>query len=541
MKRNISLNSAFFLLLAFSLLLPSCSEDLPGNASASGGQSFRIHVDDGGYPPASGSGEEGDAPQTRASEENYQTVFTAGDKIGVFVVKEGEIVDEINNLCLTATSGSPGSLTWEQEGSGGNVELPTNATYYAYYPWQDNLTGKLVPTAGNAADFFANVIAGWTPASDQSDYAKYTAQDLMIADGSLSGKNLIFSMVHQMSLVVIDLPRTKYTFQNSAPAIPEYIIDAPDTEFDFKPCRMSGGTYRYLVNSSAPPKLSGSYTNSSKVKVSWKFTPSDIPGGNYKIYKVDNAKVTEINDHTLQAGDFFMKDGSLLKEVDLNDINALNVLGIVFWVGDPTNETNGDPTLAREKPGCTHGLVVALEDIKDDRTAWQNSYEDVNSWVTGNTVYSGIQIDWGDNTLLNQLLGYNNTEAIRAYNKANDGTKVLPIAEVDIWAEKNKAPLSSSGWYLPSVKELSTLCSGWKGISGGSSFGTDMKTKINSGIDKLNEKQSDRGKGLTNDWYWSSSEFDQYYAWGVYFYDGYGYVDYYNKNLDVRARAVLAF
>lgn len=563
MKRNISLNSAFFLLLAFSLLLPSCSEELPGNVPASGGQSLRIHVDDGGYTPASGSGEEGDAPQTRASEEEYKTVFTTDDKIGVFAVKDGKIVDEINNLRLTATaspSGSPSSLTWEQDGSGGNVELPTNATYYAYYPWQDNLT--VDPTAGNAAAFFANVISAWSPADDQSDYTKYTAQDLMIADGSLSGKNLTFSMAHQMSLVVIDLPKAKYELQNVTDLQSSEAVTPVATTFGGAiPYHFTGNTYRYLVNPSKGVTLSGRYSDETPKEVAWEkdIIASSLATGQYKSFIVDGAKEVKI-DFELGAGDYYMKDGSILPcNAVLDAAVASQVLGFVFWVGDPTGSDWGDPTLKKEKSDCSHGLVVSLKNVEyadAARMKWQESAESVNDWMEGenSTVKDKGYLEIATTTTskdskpLNQILGYNNTCVLRAYNSYCDGNgkfdnKVLPVVALDEWSVKkeNRAPDTSSDWYFPSARELSTLCSGWDNENHiWNIYNISMREDVNGWVEILNDAGGSAEK-LDGSWiYWSSLEYGAHFAFYVRFFNG--NVNYYYKaGGEFLVRPILAF
>lgn len=442
MKRNIFLSTSFFLLLAFSLLLPSCLEDLPENTPVSPGQSLRIRVDDSGFTPVS---------QTRAQETDYQTVFTAGDQIGVFAVKGSEILPGINNLCLTATASSSGELTWAQD-AGSNVELFTDVTYYAYYPWQGSLTGNLVPTANNAADFFANVITNWTPAADQSDYAKYTAQDLMIADGSLSGKNLTFSMAHQMSLVVIELPRTKYTFNNT-PAIPEYIIDAPDMELQFKPCFISAGNYRYLVNASN--ELSGSYTNAGNTNVSWAFTPS-ASAGNFKIYKVDGGNNTTIaKSHTLQMGDFFMKDGSLVgKDVSLTPNQKAACIGIVLKAGKDDAGDWKDDCVYKQKDGITpmptiHGYVLALNEANGGNACIWSPSEPERS-----VIYIVDGVDMMNREETTGFYGYKNTQAIILFNREQNGTlsSAFPAAYYATdYETSSAAPAASSGWFLPSA------------------------------------------------------------------------------------------
>ena len=56
------------------------------------------------------------------------------------------------------------------------------------------------------------------------------------------------------------------------------------------------------------------------------------------------------------AGDYYHSDGTYSAELDA----AKKVIGVVFWVGDPTAS---DAALKREHPGCTHGLVVAVNEV----------------------------------------------------------------------------------------------------------------------------------------------------------------------------------
>ena len=543
MKRNILLNTSFFLLLAFGLFLPSCSEELPGNDSVSAGQTIRICVDDSGYSPA--------PPQTRASEENLKTVFTAGDKIGVFAVQDGEIKADVKNICLTASTDN-GCLVWQSDDG---LSMYPDATYYAYYPWQDNLTGELVPTAGNADAFFANVISTWSPAGDQSDYTNYTAQDLMIAQGSLSNKKLTFSMAHQMSLVVIELPKAKYNLSAKSDT---WISDVPpNMKLQFKPCRMNDGTCRYLVNSFVPNTLSGSYTNASDAEVTWTVTPS-VSAGKYKTYKVDGGSSTIIEKlYTPQVGDFFMKDGSLVgKDISLTADQKAACIGIVFWADDPTKDkhttavtgTNdrwgttlsafGDPALKSEYPECTHGLVIALKDA--GRVRWQKTPASVSNWMTNSIGYEKIVSGADPTAPVNKIRGYNNTKAIEAYNaECSEVNKVLPISCIATYATEVPAPGSSSGWYFPSAKELSLL---WQDINsiyynkpGKDMNNQDIEITVNSSLNKLGAPFTTVFDGD----YWSSTEYSSSgYVWYIDFYFG---VQNMTGNYAYRVRPILAF
>lgn len=277
------------LLLAGLAAFSACSVDelLPDNTPDGGNASdtypLTITVSDSGYTPASGTA-------TRTAENQYTTTFTAGDAIGVYAIdKNGHILPAATNLRLEAVTvaasdaASGGSiLTWQTADGKTPLYIP-GGTYYAYYPYQADsyMAGKVPDTATSplaasttAADFFKDLTAAWTPSADQSSHDKYTAQDLMIAKGSMAEdipaerRKLSFSMAHQMALVVIDLPKTKYTLKDAAGnSLPDYIINAPlNVAFsDFIPCHTDNGAYRYLITpvpadaaDAAKPLLSGS-------------------------------------------------------------------------------------------------------------------------------------------------------------------------------------------------------------------------------------------------------------------------------------------
>ena len=539
-----------------AFLLTGCSEnELPGNENTDTNRTtFTIEVSDGGYAPAAG-----EKPDTRATENDYTTQFTAGDKIGVFAVKNNEIVG-VNNLCLVATAetdAGDGSLVWKTE-DGDTPIIPAGAAYYAYYPWQSNdkITDKVNASVTDVDDFFADLVKNWAPSTNQGTYTDYTGSDLMIAFGTPSGKSLSFSMQHKMALVVIDLPKIKYklTDADSKP-LPDYIIDAPDTKFNgFTPYRTSDGMYRYLINPAAT-NLSGSYTNATSATAEWEFTTSSATTGQYRKYVVDGGSSTTIEKtHQLQAGDFFMKDGTLLGKdaTTLTDAQQAACIGIVYWVGDIKGDNY---TLLDSKfPSGTHGLVVSLWDMPgpdngEIEMTWTYGSDDeyVSDWLNSAT--------WsGDNTRPDgftsiqereKMQGYANTIALKEYNnyvesESEDGygpesnKRVKPVKGLDAFETVHPSPLNSSGWYWPSVYELQYVC--WGQDNG---EGTTGKDKIlNPQIQKV------RGSNVFgSDYYWSSTEYsdDSSCAWGVYF--GYGPVYYSGpkSGLAYRLRPLLAF
>lgn len=381
--------------------------------------------------------------------------------------------------------------------------------------------------ASDDAAFFAPLVSGWQPKVDQSDYTDYTASDLMTASGTASyadGKlSLSFRMAHRMAMAVIEMPEIVYKFTNSS-AVPDYTIAASaDFSSEDKPCLMSDGSYRYLVNPEAQEDatLTGSYDNGNKV---FTITPSIATTGNYKTYKVDGASEIEIS-YTLQAGDFYLKDGTLLsKDTQLTEAQKAACAGIVFWVGDATAT---DPALKRDFPQCTHGLVVSL---KETTSAWQNSYASttIQSWAENQEFYTqggyyALNKDVGSGyDSPGGIQGYNNTQILKAYDEAFAS---YPVTILDCFSEvTGDATLPNgitSDWYLPSPKELVELYRAKEAVN---------QSLTASGSDKQ----------LFSSGYWSSGEYSSSGAWFVGL--GNGYVGSSNKyNSHYYVRLVFAF
>ena len=517
---------AAVVVFASAFLLTGCSEnELPSDENTDTNRTtFTIEVSDGGYAPAAG-----EKPGTRATENGYATQFTVGDKIGVFAVKDDEIVDGVNNLCLVATTDGS-NLVWKTEDGKTPLNI-SDATYYAYYPWQpdEKITDKVYPATTKVTTFFYDVIKDWIPSTNQGTYIDYTSFDLMIASGTPSDKSLSFSMQHKMALVVIDLPKTKYKLTDaSGVKLPDYTADGvPDTKFNgFTPYRMSDGTYRYLIKPAAT-NLSGSYTNATSATAEWEFKAS-VTAGQYGKYAIDSGTIIE-KTHQLQAGDFFMKDGTLLgKDETPTPAQQAACIGIVYWVGDPTKITpanekasisnkdnlQGDKILANDHSGCTHGLVVSLD---EESCAWQANYTSVQDWLNSNRSddFLPVQSGTGASDPLNNIQGYNNTKAIEAFNAANSGSEVYVVQEVVKYREKVPAPAASSGWYVPSEKELTLLHGKDVNNINTNDFGEpDNLNLINNKLELISATT------LSSSSYYSSTEYSYDCAFYVHFGDG---------------------
>lgn len=517
MKRNIL--HILWAAAVIPLALASCRQEVvPGETDGSDAQPFLITVTDGGYAAEATDG-------SRATENGYTTTFTAGDRCGLYIVRGTEIV--YNNICLTATEGTDGSLIWQALAGTDLYGGYENESYFLYYPYQADMTDKVTVTDATTDDatFFAPLISDWQPKADQSDYADYTASDLMTAAGTVTANadgtlSLSFPMAHRMAMAVIEMPETVYKFEGQEP----YTVFSAVPEFrgNYRPCLMSDGLYRYLVNPEVPGDdviLAGSYDDGNR---EFTITPSIATAGNYKTYKVDGG----YRETTLQVGDFYLKDGTLLsKDTPLTDEQKAACAGIVCWVGDATAT---DPALKRDFPQCTHGLVVSL---KETMSVWQNSYASttIQSWAENQEFYKqgyyalykgvdrGVESPGG-------IQGYNNTQILKAYNEEFAGRyPVIVLNSFGTITEGVTLPEDkTSGWYLPSPKELVELYR--------------AKEAVNQSL-----TASGSNPQLSPSFYWSSGEDSSlcFYAWNVSLSSG--SVNYYNKYSTCSVRLVFAF
>lgn len=236
------------------------------------------------------------------------------------------------------------------------------------------------------------------------------------------------------------------------------------------------------------------------------------------------------------VGDIFYSDGTYSTELDPNK----TPIGMVFYVYDPLAD---DAALARDFPECTHGLVFSLTEAADG-VAWQENYNAygalVSTWIEENlTDYTPISSNGFTDENLNSILGYNNTKAIEAFNAANPDYPVTVVDIVKDFAESVPAPENTSGWYLPSVKELSLICTGYYSASIGNLYGHTEQ------MDALNEiLKTIEGADILFGIYASSTEMLSYptMTLGLNMLSGDGSV-YWNLKTDLNnvVRPVLAF
>lgn len=545
MKTNILYFPLLVLLSAVSLC--GCSNDDEPVVTATDGTTLTVTARADGFASADGTAHTG-TPQTRATESGYTTTFVKGDQIGVFAVKNGSVITGCQNVPLTYDGAS-----WSGSAP---VYKYAGATYFAYYPYSADMNDKTSVDAIVTA--FNNTV---TAATDQSTYAKYTACDLMTAtaESPTSGTSLSFSFTHQMCLIEISLPVQKYkttdnanAYEYSAPVLGATFSLTPSNgsgATTIKPYPMGNGIYRYIVPAgTSGATVSGAFNIADGKTIEYSKNSLSLSAGNYKRLNVtySGAPSTTPTVRALVVGDFFYSDGGIVPKDASNPPNE-GCIGIVFWLGDIKGDNYG--LLDSKFPSGMHGLVVSLWDMpapdnpSSTTMTWTyGGYEYVNNWL-GSATWSGAVSRPGSFSSIqvtDKMQGYANTVALEEYNKyventgsgKNQNLRVKPIKGLAAFQTAHPAPVSSSGWYWPSICELQQVCWGQ-----GNSSDTSGKSMLNTQIGKVGGTTFDSGN------YWSSTERsgNSFYAWCVYFDNG----DVYNSgtkyNNTCRVRPLLAF
>ena len=267
-------------------------------------------------------------------------------------------------LCLTLQGGK-----WTLPAGASQLLYSPDKSYHAYYPYRKDgdLNGKVLP---GDEDFFKSVVKLWFVNRDQSTYAQYTASDLMTARGVYNNHTLSFAMEHRMSLLILQVPATKYTYTEKidgreiSKSYYRYTaVISENSYWQENPC-----TARLLLNTTDPTHLNPEpyeyYYNGTKETFNLKYSQLNLQPGKYTVHTLDDSKVTE-ESRSLKAGDYYMQDGSILPGDEdvkpFRDELQESCLGVVFWVGEidgmhwtRTGSKEGDRLLMRDHPSvCT--------------------------------------------------------------------------------------------------------------------------------------------------------------------------------------------
>ena len=181
--------------------------------------------------------------------------------------------------------------------------------------------------------------------------------------------------------------------------------------------------------------------------------------------------------------------------ISLNDSKSKDVITTVSYeVGDYYNENGKEGIVFEVWDGGRHGKIVSLDETRvhwDSRVTLRDG-----QYKNGPKTYADSESDGKANT--DKLMSRNDSQYFLAAKWCRD---------------------KGTSWYLPAKNELKAIY--------------NNKDKINNSLTKVGATT------LKGDWYWSSTEENEFRAWYVYMPDG--YTDYNIKDGSLCVRAVSAF
>lgn len=398
-------------------------------------------------------------------EDGAETLFSAGDAIGVFAVKNNAIADAVNNIKLTYKKIDLNTGEWIPP-TGTSLYGNEGMDYIAYYPYKEGVTIDARKTPDEIIASLADN-EKLKPGADQSGSDKYTACDLMTAAGKVSGETLTFEFEHRFALLILKpqahfkyVPPTGAVFTyREKETLSDFVVDVTAKNVQLNsvtPCKMDDGSFRAIVlPTKTATAIAGSYSTtgisssgtSTDNTLTYSFTPSTAFTAGYCYtleVKSPLSAVEKIRELTPGDFVFFTADNKI--EIFPGDgvfegdtiPDYKNAAGMVI-TSDPTKMT--DPECHNK--GWTHAYVMGLENIG------------VAKWGDEKVDETGIPDMTTNDLLENNMNGYSETQAILdTYNDTQLKDTYKAFYKIKEHRTKNKIPNDEnicSPWFMPSI------------------------------------------------------------------------------------------
>ncbi len=507
-------SSVAFLLFAFCflILITSCSNELDEALYPVNNGSLQFVVSD--FPA-------GAAPRAVGLQDTGKTAWENNDKIFVHLNSR-----EYGNQAVTLTFKNG---DWESDGGTLSYLKDENLTITAVY----------APDCEIKSNNTIGLIDG----------KQYGMAEYIQAKTTISGKTLNISFENgrsysRLRLATVSEATLTVKFDGFTPAGPNgttapesYSLTADD----------DGNAYLYgsvakngTVTATAKHEIYPAEGITKTIENRFKSEES-VSGQSYvlgvKLGDIVDAKEAFIGAVALKDGSFVSNE----KIAQMTPAQKDAAVGIVFWTVAETDpdgriypaSLTDDKVMNADFPHCINGLIVSLKNL--ETMAWQGTtdmeYEDVYEEFQNTDLFNPSNIDKSEyvpisalgnssSEVFNSVSGYNNTKILEAYNV--DGEKpyvVKPIEALSSFAENNPAPFGSTGWYLPSAKELLMLCDKDVDVDKISNVkGTYNKELLYDILSNTNIG----GDTFVDGYYWSSTEYFRYLATAINFTDGKG-------------------
>lgn len=392
---------------------------------------------------------------SRITDNGTTTIFTDGDAIGVFIVRDGEAL--VSNMKMTLNSNK-----WV-----GDANAPLyyykNADYIAYYPYTANLA---VTTVDEIVEYFTSKIS----VTGQTSLADYRNADLMTAEVKAAevvrGQNITFSFAHKMAMLEVKAPVRSYTTSNGFTYKAPLGLKVMNGTQELSLCNVGTDAEEgkdifrcILVPSETEMTIEGQFQDGNvevyfpAVDQEVKYTPA---AGTYQGVNIAYTYTNYNPSRDLKVGDYYYSDGSIYPG-DLTGAPKDGCVGIIF------STTVGETALTEK--GYNHGYVVALENARHE-TDSPNTSNNLGYYYKWNKTAANIwTIVSTPADVVAQEDGYTKT-----YDEANAINCYAAQIALNFGKHEDQAkylnPANTSGWFLPSSGLLDDILHNLSGTTG---------------------------------------------------------------------------
>lgn len=415
-------------------------------------------------------------------------------------------------------------------------------------------TGATGPAGekGDPGDSFFQSVEGKDASSNLLDVITFT-----LASKDKSGNNLTFEVLrykvffigpdntdnnaaYSLDNLETEIPLTlpsDYTPENYPALVGQLLMTGDNTSI--VTTRSSNGD-PWKVEMKLEKSNDGTYTAKAIVTVPISVKIGDIGLLRISLVTKNGGEITAtraLKSNVSAVGLYYYSDGTYSSLTPQPGSSAVPI-GVIFYLGDVAKDDKklreklGGGNANNYKADDVHGLVVALKDAPNgiddtNKIAWggpglndkqignNDMGDDYISIYTTRPTSDGKYVE--DNTT-NKMLGYNNTLIIKNYNESHSDKLVTALTAIETNTGEGmtypEPPTKTSGWYLPSIKELCTLRNGESALITGTrkqpEGSVDNYLPVNAALKKLNETISGSASEFQSEngrWYYSSSEY----------------------------------
>ena len=461
-----------------------------------------------GFEVLSGSGQ----PSTRASaaDKHLHPEFVDNDKIGIFAVKDGVILNDIDNVPFAY---KVSDNSWNPVEGGKILYWYSGVSYIAYYPYKENIA--IAPSL-STDDITASLAKNekLQPAKDQSSVQEYAASDLMIATGTPDTSNpsqivLNLQFKHQFTLLVVHpqayigcyAPKDAgFVYHQESRILDTDSLARSVSLNGVIPCQVDSMRYCAIVLPQENSKISGNYTtthgiSNERKKINYSGSSTAFaPSKCYTLKVISPIPGRGSTERKLYPGDFVFQNETE-KRIEVHPGNSSldengkiydyqNAIGMVITCS-PDRMTDSECNAE----GWNHAYVMGLKNLG------------VALWGVNNQMAEDIPAMTQYDKIEDNMNGFSETRQL-LLGKAGLATNYVSTT-IASQRKKEAVPegIKRSPWFLPSIGQWFDMLANIGGRSprdfgDNTAFGLNDLNWGQETLDKLTEQLSKVGSSL---------------------------------------------